>query len=145
MDVDIEKDGVRLSFGGIINHHEGGGIVFKFLAETLHSLYALHFLVLQEIGEHFEKVGFTASEEPGNPHADIRCVFPERFAIVIEESDEVFFEFLGDDIFIKLLDEDNTLVLIYFYHAVDFAVNILGEHIFNNHCDSSLYTILNAR
>ena len=131
--VNVEENGVRFSTGDLVHRHERSGVVLKFLAETLHGLYALHFFVLQEIGEHFQKVGFAAAKEAGNPHADIGDIFFKGLAVIIEKRDKVLFQFLRDDIFLQLLHENGAFILLNLDYAIDFAVNVLGEHIFYHH------------
>ena len=133
LDVDVEEDGVRLSPGGVVNHPKGVSIILELPTEALDRSDPLHVPVLQEVGEHLEKVRLAAAEEAGDPYADVCGVLPERCAIVAEECPEVLFQLARDDILIKLLDEDAALILIDLDHAVDLAVDVLCEHIFYHH------------
>ena len=135
---DIEKNRIGMSLGGVVYQHEGGRIIRKLLAETFYRTLPLHFPVLQEIGQHLQKVGFTTAEEPGNPHADVWRSLVKRITIVIEERNEVFLQFFGDDIFIQFLHQNIAGILVNLDHAVDFAVDVLLEHVLDSHSCFSL-------
>ena len=132
-DVDVKENRVGQASGGTVDEHEGGRVVRKLLAEPLHSLHALNFLVLQQVRQHFQKVRFTASKEAGDPYADICSGLVERLDIVVEEGDEVFLQLSGDNILVQLLHEHAALILIDFDDAVDLTVDVVSEHRLNSH------------
>ena len=76
---------------------------------------------------------FTTSEKAGNPHANVICGFLKRVAVIIEEVHKVLLQFLRDDVLPDLLLNGSGFILLHLDHAFDFAVDILGEHIANQH------------
>ena len=136
--VDVEQNRFRLASGGFINHHEGGGIIGELLPKALDGSDSLDFPVLQNVGQHLQEVGFTAAKEAGNPHAGIRGRRIKGVAVIAEEGHEMLLQLIGDDVFVQLLFDDIIVGLLHLNHAVDFAVNIIGEHVVNPHDPSPL-------
>ena len=136
LDIDVEEDGIRMALGSPVDEHEGGGIIRKLLAEALNGLHTVHFPVLQQVGEHFQEVRFTAAEEAGDPDADIRRLFAEGFVIVVEEGDEVLLQFPGDDVFFQFLNQNCRLILIDLDDTVNLTINVVPEHRLNSHTAS---------
>ena len=58
LNVDIKQDSMGLSFRGFVNEHESGWIViqFWFVAESFDCPYSIHFLVFQQVRQHFQEV-----------------------------------------------------------------------------------------
>src|SRR5574344_1097747 len=81
---------------------------------------------------------FTATEETGNPYPDISSFLIEGFKIIIEESSEVLFQFTGNNVFIKFLNQHVLGILIYLYYAINLTVNVLLKHLLNFHNSLSL-------
>lgn len=125
LDVDVEQDGIRMSSGSSVDEHEGGRIIRELLPEALHGLHAVHLAVLQQVGQHFQEVGFTTPEEAGDPDADVSRVLIEGFSIVVEKRDKVLLQLSGDDVFIQFLNKNCLFVLIDFDDAVDLAVDVV--------------------
>ena len=69
--VDIEKDGLGLATGSLVNQHERGRIIRELFAEHLDRWNTANRLVLKDVGEHLQEVRFTTSKETGDPYADI--------------------------------------------------------------------------
>ena len=136
--INVEQNRLRLAAGGFVNHHEGGGIIGELLPEALDGSDSLNFPVLQNVGQHLQEVGFTAAKEAGNPYAGIRSRCIKGVAVIAEEGHEVLFQFIGDDVFVQLLFDDIIVGLLHLDHAVDFTVNIIGEHVVNPHNPSPL-------
>ena len=145
LDIDIEKDGLSLAPGGLVDQHKGRRIVFKFLPEHLDCRNAVDVFVLKDVGQHFQEVRFTTSKEARDPYANIIRRLIERLAVVVKEADEVLLQFLGDDIFSYFLLDDIGAVLINFDNAVNRSVDVLGKHVTNQHSHFLPQMILNAR
>ena len=133
LNVNIEQNGLGLSPGGAVNQHEGRRIIRKLLAKPFHRGNAVNHLVFQNVRKHLQKVRFTTSEKAGNPHANVICGFLKRVAVIIEEVHKVLLQFFCDDILPDLLLNGSSFILLHLDHAFDFAVDILGEHIANQH------------
>ncbi len=130
---DIEEECVCLAPGGGVDEVEGVRVVFEFFAESVYAADALYFFVFQEVGEHFQEVGFTTAEEAGNPYADVCGPFVEGVAVSLKEGGEVLLQVFGDDVFVQFLDQYVVGVLLYFDNAIDFAVDIVLEQVSDNH------------
>ena len=139
--IDIEEDGFRLALGGFVNHHECGGVILEFLPEPLHRGLAFHGLIRQKIGKHFQEVGLTTAKETGNPYADIIRWRRKSIAVIIKETHKMLLEFLGYNIFLDLLQRCLCRVLVNFDNAVDGAIDVLCEHITNQHERSLLHIL----
>ena len=98
--INVEKNGFRLTLCSTVNQHKGCRIIFKLFPETLYTTNALNCFVLQKIREHFQKVRFTTSKETRNPNAHIGGWLLKGIAIVIEKGNEMLLQFLGDNILI---------------------------------------------
>ena len=141
-DIDVEKDRIRPAFCGTVDQHEGGRIVGKLRPEPLHGLHALNLFVFQQVGQHFQEVRFTTSEEAGNPNADVGGGLVERLDVIVEECDEVLLQLSGDNILIQLLHEHAAFILIDLDDAVDFTVDVVFKHRLNSHVAApSLYHV----
>ena len=88
---------------------------------------------------------FTTAEEAGDPHADIGGRGVERLQVVIEEGDDVLFQFPGDDVLIQFLHQDIQLVLVDLDDTVNRAINAFCEHVLYSHAVSPPQITLNAR
>ena len=100
LNIDIEQNCLRRPLCGTVDQHKGRRIVLKLFTETLYTADAFYRFIFQKIGKHFQKVRFTTSKEAGNPNAHIGGRLVKGISIIIEESNEVFLQFSGDDIFI---------------------------------------------
>ena len=98
--INVEKNGFRLTLRSTVNQHKGCRIIFKLFPETLYTANALNFFVLQKIREHFQKVRFTTSKEARNPNAHIGGRLLKGIAVVVEKGNEMLLQFLGDNILI---------------------------------------------
>ena len=147
-DVDVEQDRIRMAGAGrAVDQHEGSGVICQLglMAEALHGADAVHLVVLQQVGQHLQEVGFTTAEEAGNPYADICGRSVERLQVVVEESDDVLLKLPGDDILIQFLHQDIQLVLVDLDDTVNRAINAFCEHVLYSHAVSPPQITLNAR
>ena len=87
--VDIEKDGLSLATGSLVDQHERSRIIRKLLAEHFDRRNTANRLVLKDVGKHLQEVRFTTSKEAGNPHSDIVRRLIKGVAIIVKEADEV--------------------------------------------------------
>ena len=78
--------------------------------------------VAKQIGENFQEVGFTASEEARNPDAHHVGRAGDSALIAGEEIPEMLFQFSGDDIFLQLLTNIGVVILSDFDNALDVAI-----------------------
>ena len=100
LNINIEQNCLRRSLCGTVDQHKGCRIILKLFTETLYTADAFYLFVLQKVGKHFQEVRFTTSKESGNPNAHISGRLVKGISIIVEESNEVFLQFSGDDIFI---------------------------------------------
>ena len=141
-DIDVEKDRICPAFCCTVDQHEGGRIIGKLRPEPLHGLHALNLFVFQQVGQHFQEVRFTTSEEAGYPNADVSGGLVERLDVIVEECDEVLLQLSGDNILIQLLHEHAAFILIDLDDAVDFTVDVVFKHRLNSHVAApSLYHV----
>ena len=126
--INVEEDGFRPAPGGFVDHHEGCRIVLELPAEHFYRPGAKNLPVFQDVGQHFQEMGFTASKEAGDPHPDVIGRLLEGIAVIIKKTDEVFFQLFGNDIFAHLLLDDLIVILIDLDHTVDGPVDALGKH-----------------
>ena len=98
--INIEKNGFRLSLRGTVNQHKSCRVVLKLFTETLHTVDAFYLFIFQKVGKHFQEVRFTTSKETGNPNTHIGCRLVKSITVIIEERNEMFLQFSGNDIFI---------------------------------------------
>ena len=83
--INIKKDGLGFASGCAVDLHKSSRVICKLLAEHFHGGGVCNTFLLQNIGKHFQKVGFTTSEETRNPNTDISSWNIKRIAIVIEK------------------------------------------------------------
>jgi hypothetical protein len=112
--VDVEKNGLGLATGSLVNQHECGRIIRKLLAEHFDRRNTANRLVLKDVGKHLQEVRFTTSKETGDPHADIVRRFIKGVAIVVKEADEVLLQFFRDDVLSNFLLDNVRCILIDF-------------------------------
>ena len=131
--VDIEKDGLGLATGSLVNQHERGRIIRELLAEHFDRRNTANRLVLKDIGEHLQEVRFTTSKEAGDPYADIVSGLIKGVAIVVKEADEMLLQFFCDDVLSNFLLDNVRCILIDFDDTIDLSVDVLSEHVTNHH------------
>ena len=100
LNINIKQNCLRCSLCSTVNQHKGCRIVLKLFAETLYTTNAFYLFIFQKVGKHFQKVRFTTSKETGNPNTHISRRLVKGISIIVEESNEVFLQFSGNDIFI---------------------------------------------
>jgi hypothetical protein len=88
--------------------------------------------VLQQVGQDLDEVRLAGTEEARNPDAHARGQHRivgavRRSQVSVEEAAEVFGELLGDDVLVQLLPDAFGVPLVGLDHAVDRAVDRLGE------------------
>ena len=131
--VNIKQDGLRLARGGFADHHKSCRVIGKLFPEQFNGRCAVHIPVFQNIGQHFQEVGFTTAKKTGNPHTNICSRLRKSFAIEVKEPNKMFFQLLGDYIFPDFLLNHFRSILVYLDHTVDWAVNVVRKHITNDH------------
>lgn len=79
--------------------------------------------VTQDVGEDFQQVRFTGSEEAGDPYAVgvIRC----RIIVGVEELFEVGLDLVGQHVFADLVGD--FAVIAGLDHAIDLLIDVLDE------------------
>ena len=100
LNINIKQNCLGLSLCGTINQHKGCRVILKLFTETLHTANAFYLFIFQKVGKHFQEVRFTTSKETGNPNPHIGCRLVESITVIVEERNEVFLQFSGNDIFI---------------------------------------------
>ena len=100
LNINIEQNCLRRSFCGAIDQHKGCWVVLKFFTETLYTADAFYLFIFQKVGKYFQEVRFTTSKETWNPNTHISGRLVKGISIIVEESNEVFLQFSGDDIFV---------------------------------------------
>ncbi len=130
--VDVEQDGFGGNLGAAAHAavHQG---VFHLAVEVVDGAHARHFLVGQQVGKHLQEVGFTGTEEARDPHAYLVGGHVDGAIVVLEEGREVALQFASYHVFGKLLLDGFAVVLLDLHHAVDRAVDVLREQVFDNH------------
>jgi len=98
--INVEKNGFRLTLRGTVDQHKSCWVILKLFTETLHTANAFYLFIFQKIGKHFQEVRFTTSKETGNPNTHIGCRLVKSITVIIEERNEMFLQFSGNDIFI---------------------------------------------
>ena len=96
--INIEKHGFGFSTGSLIDEHEGSRIVLKLIPEPLCTGLTHDRLILQQIGEHLQKVRFTTAKEAGDPYTGIVGRLGKCFRLVIKEGNKMLFQLPGNDI-----------------------------------------------
>ncbi len=103
--VDVEQDHIGVAGHGPLHVAKQHG-VFDLFLEELHGPLGLALervrLVVQQVGQDFQEVTLTRSEEPRDPNAhlagDGRIVFlVDGFQVGCQKLAEVLVQFLGDD------------------------------------------------
>jgi hypothetical protein len=141
--VDIEEDDIRLACYGPLDIGQQHCVAY-FSFEELDGGFALGGcrivgkMIVQEIGEDFDEMGFPGAEETGNPDAHPagnNRIFGviDGSQVGIKEFPEVLVEFARDHIFIEFLPDDFCIMLIRLYNAVDGSEQVSGEYIFDIH------------
>ena len=100
LNINIEQNCLGLSLCGTINQHKGCRVILKLFTKTLHTANAFYLFIFQKVGKHFQEVRFTTSKETGNPNTHIGCRLVESITVIVEERNEMFLQFSGNDIFI---------------------------------------------
>ena len=137
--VNVEEDHIGRDFSRQLHvgkHHRVYDLLVIY--KVFHRLSVADLTVFQEVGQDFQEVRFTASEESGNPNTHLRCCSNDPLFISRVEIGKVFLELTGNDIFLKLLRNIYILALTYNDYSLNFTVNFLGEHILYLHCASSI-------
>ena len=98
--INVEKNGFRLSLCSTVDQHKSCRVILKLFTETLHTANAFYLFIFQKIGKHFQEVRFTTSKKTRNPNAHIGCRLVKSITVIIEERNEMFLQFSGNDIFI---------------------------------------------
>src|SRR5690606_27623658 len=134
--VDIEQDDVGWGVGSFLHVCADHGVAqLALVKETIRlawvALGVVGLDVGQQVGKDFQKVGFTRAEEAGNPDADpVGNGWVVQPGIIgFEEVAEVTFQLVGDDVFVKLLEDRGFVGLIGLYDAVDRPVQLFEENI----------------
>ena len=101
-----------------------------------------------EVGEHFEKMGFSRAEETGNPHTHFVCDLGlveviGHLQIAAEKTVEVLVELAGDNKLVQLLPNGGVILLVCFNDAIDGAFNVTVKKFTKGH--HSQGTSLKAR
>lgn len=86
--------GNRHAFNRLGIHHR----VIEFVFEVVNGWKSLHFLVRKQVGEHLQKVRFTAPKKAGDPHAHFIRGLINGFGIVIKESPKMAAQFFSNDV-----------------------------------------------
>ena len=133
LNVYIEKNGLSLGTGGLVDQHEGCRVIRELLAEALDRADTLDFPVFEDVGQHLQEMGFTASKEAGDPDAHVRSRRIKGIAVVAEEGNEVLFQLIGDHVLADFLLDHLVAGLVDLDDAVDFAVDVARKHIPNQH------------
>ena len=131
--VNVEKDGLRAGAGSLVDQHEGRRVFLKLLAEALDRADALDFPVFEDVGQHLQEMGFTASKEAGDPDTHVRSRRVKGIAVEAEEGNEVLFQLIGDHVFADFLLDHLVAGLVDLDDAVDLAVDVVRKHIPNQH------------
>ena len=100
LNINIEKNGFRLPLRGTVDQHKSCRVILKLFTKTLHTANAFYLFIFQKVGKHFQEVRFTTSKETGNPNTHIGCRLVESITVIVEERNEMFLQFSGNDIFI---------------------------------------------
>ena len=131
----------------LVHQHEGSRIIhqLRLLPEALYRPNTIHFTVLQQVGQHFQKMRFTAAKEAGNPDTNISGRNLERLQVIVEEGDDMLLQFPRNDVLVQFLHQNIEFVLVDLDDTVNRAVNAFFEHFLDSHTVSPLQITLNAR
>ena len=133
LNIDVEQDRFGFGTSSPIDLHKGSRIILEFLPEQLHGIGITDGTVLQDVGEHLQKVGFTASEEAGDPHTHICGRHIKGIAVVVKKGRKMLPKLLGDDILPNFLLDDFVFFLVDLDDTVDRAVDVIMEHMLYSH------------
>ena len=137
--VDVEEDYIRRGVSRQLHVGKYHWVYDLFILDkVVHRLSVPDLTVFQKVGQDFQEVRFTASKEAGNPHAHLWCCFYNPLFIGRVEIGKVLLKLAGNDIFLKLLRDICVLALTYDNYALNFTVNLLGEHILYFHYATSI-------
>ena len=100
LNINIKQNCLSRSLGSTVNQHKCCRVILKLFTETLYTADAFYLFIFQKVGKHFQEVGFTTSKETRNPNAHISSRLVKSITVIIEECNEMFLQFSGDDIFI---------------------------------------------
>ena len=100
LNINIKQNCLCCSLYSTVNQHKGCRIVLKLFTETFYTPNTFYLFIFQKVGKHFQKVRFTTSKETGNPNTHISGRLVESITVIIEERNEMFLQFSGNDIFI---------------------------------------------
>ena len=137
--IDVEEDHIRRCIScqfHVRQHHRIYDLLI--LNKVIHRPSVADLTVFQEVGQDFQEVRFTASKEAGNPYAHLRRCPDDPFFVSRVEVSEVFLKFTGYNIFAKLLRNIGIFALPDDNYALNFAVDLLGEHILYFHYTTSI-------
>ena len=133
LDVDVEEDGLRLALRGLVDELVDVPVVGELPRKRLLRAELRGLPAVEEVRQDLQEVGFTASEEAGDPYADVSRRLAERLAVGLEERLEMLLQLLRDDILVHLLADDVEVVLVDLDDAVDGTVYVLLEHLLDFH------------
>ena len=94
-------------------------------------------LVPQQVGEDFQKVGFTTPEETGNPYAHFRGSSRDSLLICREEIPKMLFQFPRDNIFLQFLRDIRVFTLTHDDDALNLTVYLFRKQFLNLHSRTS--------
>jgi hypothetical protein len=121
--VDVEKDRLGRDVGGPKDITFEHFVVFDFRSEDFTEPQAIVFLIFQHIGEDFEEVRFTGTEEAGNPNA----VHALIVVVILEEADDFFANFPGDYIFLHF--GEYMFMVVGFDDSFNGPVNVFEKQV----------------
>ena len=98
---------------------------------------AVHDFVGKQIGEYFQKVRFTASEEAGDPNAHLVCRSDDAALIAGKEIGKMLLQFSCDHIFFQFLLYVFVFALSDLDNALDIPVDRLCKNTLYLHIQSS--------
>jgi len=149
--IDIEEDniGIRSDCAFDVAKEDG---VFDFALEEFDGSFALVVMgmgtVSKQIGENFEEVRLSRSEEARNPNAHFAVGFGLIHAVEIplEKLPKVAVELFGNHELVELLPNGGLIELVGLHHTVDRTIDIALEQSLDLHVPSLFQgTSLNAR
>ena len=127
--VNIKQNSFRRNTCAVLQlsiHHR----IVKLVRKVSHRFLPANGLVSENIGEHLQKVRFTASKEARDPNADFISRIAQRLFIVIQKGVEMLAKLAGNNILLELLFNDLFIVLCNFDNTVNIAVNVVFVNIF---------------
>lgn len=137
--VNVEEDYIRRGVSRQLHVGKYHWVYNLFILDKIvHRLSVPDLTVFQKVGQDFQEVRFTASKEAGNPHAHLWRCSDNPFFIGRIEIGKMLLKLAGNDIFLKLLRYICVLALSDNNYALNFSVDLLGEHILYFHCCTSI-------